>query len=395
MNNKEMDKRIRERKGVIMNFKLTEEQELIRQNMRDFAKTYVDPIAAEIDENSRYPEEVFKRLGEMGWMGMPFPAEYGGGGIEYTTYSMAIEELSRSCAATGFTLQVHVMGTTPIFLYGTDEQKKKFDAPLCKGGGLSCFSVTEPGAGTDMGAATTTADKVGNEYVLNGTKTFASNGPNAETYVIFALTDKSAGPKGMSAFIVPRGTPGLKVGGHFMKMGLRASQTSELILKDCRIPQENLLGAEGEGTKIAMASFDHGRIAIAAQSVGIAQAALDESISYSKQRIQFNKPISRNQAIQWMIADMATEVQAGRFMYLYAAWLKDQGLPFSKEASMAKLWCAEMCNRHTSKAVQIHGGYGYCKGFKVERLMRDAKITEIYEGTSEAQRMIVANSILR
>lgn len=380
-----------------MDFKLTEEQELVRQNMREFAKTYVDPIAAEIDENSRYPEDVIKRLSAMGYMGMPYPTEYGGAGTDYVTYALAVEELSRSCAATGFTMSVHTgLALGPIFYYGNDEQKKKYGTPLCNGGALGAFSFTEPGAGTDVGAGTTTADKDGNEYVLNGTKTFTSNGPNADVYVVFALTDKAAGAsKGMSAFIVPKGTPGLRVGEHFKKMGIRASQTSEVILKDCRIPQDNLIGKEGMGLKIAMGSFDHGRIGIAAQAVGIAQAALDESISYSKQRVQFGKPISKNQAIQWMIADMATEVQAGRFMYLYAAWLKDQGLPFGKEAAMAKLWCAEMCNRHASKAVQIHGGYGYCKGFKVERLMRDAKITEIYEGTSEAQRMVIAGNVLR
>ncbi|HWP96687.1 MAG TPA: acyl-CoA dehydrogenase [Syntrophomonadaceae bacterium] len=380
-----------------MDFKLTEEQELVRQNMREFAKTYVDPIAAEIDENSRYPEEVIKRLSAMGWMGMPYPSEYGGAGTDYVTYAIAVEELSKSCAATGFTMSVHTgLAAGPIFYYGNEEQKKKYGAPLCNGGALGAFAFTEPGAGTDVGAATTTADKDGDAYILNGTKTFTSNGPNADTYVVFALTDKAAGAsKGLSAFIIPKGTPGLRVGEHFKKMGIRASQTSEIILKDCRIPKENLLGQEGIGLKIAMGSFDHGRIGIAAQAVGIAQAALDESISYAKQRVQFGKPISKNQAIQWMIADMATEVQAGRFMYMYAAWLKDQGLPFAKEAAMAKLWCAEMCNRHASKAVQIHGGYGYCKGFKVERLLRDAKITEIYEGTSEAQRMVIAGNVLR
>jgi len=379
-----------------MDFKLTEEQELIRQNMREFAQTYVDPIAAEIDENSRHPEEVIKKLGEMGYMGMPFDPQYGGAGTDYLTYALAVEELSRSCAATGFTMSVHTgLGVGAIYYNGNEEQKKKYLPDLCSGKALAAFSLTEPGAGTDVGGATTTAVKDGDVYVLNGTKTFTSNGPNGDVYVVFAWTDKSAGPKGMSAFIIPRGTPGLSVGEHFKKMGIRASQTSEIILKDCRVPVENLLGAEGAGMKIAMTCLDNGRIGIAAQAVGIAQAALDESISYSKQRVQFGKPISKNQAIQWMIADMATEVQAGRFMYMYAAWVKDQGLPYSKEAAMAKLWCAEMCNRHASKAVQIHGGYGYCKGFKVERLLRDAKITEIYEGTSEVQRMVIAGNIFK
>lgn len=379
-----------------MNFKLTEEQELIRDNMREFARTYVDPVAVEIDENSRYPEEVIKKLAEGGWLGMPFPVEYGGAGVDYLTYAIAVEELSRSCAATGFTMSVHTgLACGPIALYGNEEQKQKYLIPLAKGEHIGAFALTEPGAGTDVGAATSTAVLDGDEYVLNGVKTFTSNGPVANTYVTFAWTDKSDKRNGMSAFIVPRETPGLSVGEHFMKMGIRASQTSEIIFKDCRIPKENLLGKLGDGMKIAMACFDHGRIGIAAQAVGIAQAALDESISYSKQRIQFGKPISKNQAIQWMIADMYTDITAGRFLYYYAASLKDQGLPFSKEASMAKVFCAEMSSKHASKAVQIHGGYGYCKGQKVERLMRDAKITEIYEGTSEAQRMVIAGNILR
>ncbi len=379
-----------------MDFKLTKEQELIRQYMREFTKTYVDPIAVEIDENSRYPGEVIKKLGELGWMGMPFPTEYGGAGTDYLTYALAVEELSRSCAATGFTMSVHTgLSAGAINDFGSEQQKKKYLPDLCTGKALGAFSLTEPGAGTDVGAATTTAAKDGNWYVINGTKTFTSNGPNGDVYVVFAWTDQAAGPKGMSAFIVPRGTPGLMTGSHFQKMGIRASQTSEVILKDCRVPAENLLVQEGMGIKIAMACLDNGRIGIAAQAVGIAQAALDESISYSKQRVQFGKPISKNQAIQWMIADMATDVQAGRFLYMYAAWLKDQGLPYSKDAAMAKLWCSEMCFRHASKAVQIHGGYGYCKGVKVERLLRDAKITEIYEGTSEAQRMVIAGNVLR
>jgi len=379
-----------------MDFKLTEEQELIRANMREFAQTYVDPIAAEIDENSRFPAEVIKKLGEGGWMGMPFSPEYGGQGVDYVTYAIAVEELSRSCAATGFTMSVHTgLACNPIALFGNEEQKKKYLTPLAKGEHLGAFALTEPGAGTDVGGATSTAVLDGDEYVLNGVKTFTSNGPVADTYVTFAWTNPEDKRKGMSCFIVPKGTPGLSVGDHFMKMGIRASQTSEIIFKDCRIPKENLVGKPGDGLKIAMSCLDHGRIGIAAQAVGIAQAALDEALAYSKQRIQFGKPISRNQAIQWMLADMQTDITAGRFMYYYAAYLKDQGLPFSKEASMAKLFCSEMCFKHASKAVQIFGGYGYCKGQKVERLLRDAKITEIYEGTSEAQRMTIAGSLLR
>jgi butyryl-CoA dehydrogenase len=379
-----------------MDFLLSEEQQLIRENIRDFTRQYLDPVAAEIDENSRYPEEVIAKLAEMDWMGMPYPQEYGGAGLDYLTYVMVIEEISRSCAATGFTVSCHTsLASGPIFYYGTEEQKQKYLVPLCKGQHIGAFAVTEPGAGTDVGAASSTAVLDGDEYVLNGTKTFTSNGPVADTFVALAYTDKAKGPKGMSTFIIPKGTPGLRVGEHFMKMGIRASQTSEIILKDCRIPRENLLGSEGQGLKIAMASFDNGRMGIAAQAVGIAQAALDESLSYSKQRIQFGKPISKNQAIQWMLADMATDIDAARFLTYRAAFMKDHGFPYGKEAAMAKVFAAEMANRHTSKAVQIHGGYGYIKGQKVERLMRDAKITEIYEGTSEAQRMVIAGNLLR
>ncbi|HEX3011242.1 MAG TPA: acyl-CoA dehydrogenase [Syntrophomonadaceae bacterium] len=379
-----------------MEFLLTEEQQLIRDNIREFTRQYLDPVAVEIDENSRYPQEVIAKLAEMDWMGMPYPQEYGGAGLDYLTYVMVIEEISRSCAATGFTVSCHIsLAAGPIYYFGTEEQKQKYLVPLCKGQHIGAFAVTEPGAGTDVGAASTTAVSDGDGYILNGTKTFTSNGPVADTFVVFAYTDKSQGAKGMSAFIIPKGTPGLKTGEHFMKMGIRASQTSEIILKDCRIPRENLLGQEGQGLKIAMSTFDNGRMGIAAQAVGIAQAALDESLSYSKQRIQFGKPISKNQAIQWMLSDMATDIDAARFLTYRAAFLKDKGFPYSKEASMAKVFAAEMASRHTSKAVQIHGGYGYIKGQKVERLMRDAKITEIYEGTSEAQRMIIASNLLR
>lgn len=379
-----------------MDFKLTKEQEIIRQNMREFTKQYVDPIAVEIDENSRFPKEVIAKLGEQGYMGMPYDNVYGGGGTDYVTYAIAVEELSKSCAATGFTMSVHTgLACGPINYFGNEEQKQTYLKPMCKGEHLGAFALTEPSAGTDVNAALTVAVRDGDGYVLNGGKTFTSNGPVAETFVVFAWTDKSAGPKGMSAFIVPKGTHGLVIGEHIMKMGIRASQTSEVFFRDCRIPAKNLIGEEGQGLKIAMGSFDNGRIGIAAQAVGIAQAALDETISYSKQRIQFGKPISKNQAVQWWVADMYTEINAARFLYLNAAWLKDQNLPYSKEAAMAKVYAAETCMRAASKAVQAHGGYGYCKGIKVERLLRDAKITEIYEGTSEAQRMVIAGNLLR
>jgi butyryl-CoA dehydrogenase len=379
-----------------MDFKLTEEQELIRQNMREFAEKHVDPIAAEIDENSRHPAEVFQKLAEGDWMGIPIPAEYGGAGADYLTHALVVEELSRSCSSTGFTLSIHVgIACMLVLMFGNEDQKKKYLVPMATGEKLGAFVLTEPGAGTDVMAATTTASLDGDEYVLNGTKTFTSNGPTGDTYFVFAWTDKEAGRKGMSAFIVPKGTPGMQAGTHFQKMGLRSSQTSEMLFKDCRVPKENLLGQEGRGLVMAMTGFDHGRIGISAQSVGIIQAALDESIKWSKERVQFGKPISRQQAISWMIADMATDLDAARFLTYRAAWLKDQGVTFSKEAAMAKLFAAEAAMKHTIKAVQIHGGYGYVKGAKVERLMRDAKITEIYEGTSEAQRMVISGNVLR
>ena len=379
-----------------MDFKLTEEQELIRKNMREFTAKYVDPIAVEIDENSRHPAELFKKLAEGDWLGIPIPIEYGGAGADYLTHIVAVEELSRSCASTGFTVSIHVgIASMLILLFGNEEQKKKYLVPLAKGQNLGAFVLTEPGAGTDVMAATTTAILDGNDYVINGTKTFTSNGPTGGTYLVFAWTDKAAGRKGMSAFVIPRETPGMKAGEHFKKMGLRSSQTSEMVFKDCRVPKENLLGKEGAGLVMAMAGFDHGRVGIAAQSVGILQAALDESIRYSKERVQFGAPIARQQAISWMIANMATDLSAARLLTYHAACLKDQKQPFSKEASMAKLFAAEAAMRHTIKAVQIQGGYGYIKGAKVERLMRDAKITEIYEGTSEAQRMVISGNVLR
>jgi butyryl-CoA dehydrogenase len=380
---------------VRVDFQLTEEQQLIRSNMREFADRYVEPIAAEIDENSRHPAELFKKLAEGGWMGIPIPVEYGGSGADYLTHILAVEELSRSCSSTGFSVASHVIVAFLPLLYGTEEQKRKYLVPLAEGKHLSAFALTEPGAGTDVMAATSLAVLDGYEYVLNGTKTFITNGPIADTYIVVCWTDKAAGRKGMSAFIIPRGTPGLKPGKHFEKMGVRSSQTSEVVLKDCRVPRENMLGLAGHALAMSMGIFEQGRIGIAAQAVGILQAALDESIKYSKERVQFGVPISKHQAISWMITDMATDLSAARFLTYHAAWLRDQKQPFAREASMAKLFASEAAMRHTVKAVQIHGGYGYCKGAKVERLMRDAKITEIYEGTSEAMRMIISANLLR
>jgi butyryl-CoA dehydrogenase len=379
-----------------MDFRLTEEQELIRRNMREFAERHVTPIAAELDENSRHPVELFRKLAEGGWMGIPIAEPYGGAGADFITHTVAVEEISRSCSSTGFTLSFHagIIGMA-LQLFGTEEQKQTYLVPLAQGRHLGAFALTEPGAGTDVMAVTTTAISAEKDYILNGTKTFVSNGPIADTYIVFCWTDKSAGKKGMSALIVPRGTSGLKPGDHFQKMGLRSSQTSEVVFKDCRVSKENLLGREGEGIAIAMGGFERGRIGIAAQAVGILQAAMDESISYARERVQFGKPIARQQAVAWMLADMATDLSAARFLSYHASWLLDNKRPFGKEASMAKLYATEAAMRHTVKAVQIHGGYGYIKGAKVERLMRDAKIAEIYEGTSEAQRMVISGNVIR
>ncbi|MBE3587720.1 MAG: acyl-CoA dehydrogenase [Thermoanaerobacteraceae bacterium] len=379
-----------------MDFRLTEEQELLRSTVREFAQTQLEPIAADLDETGRYPAEIIQQMARLDWLGIPYPEEYGGAGADYLSYVIAVEEISRSCASTGIILSAHTsLACAPIYQHGSEEQKRKFLVPLCQGEKLGAFCLTEPGAGTDAAAATTAAVLDGDEYVLNGSKIFITNGPVADIFVVFAMTDKSKGHRGMSAFIVPRETPGLKVGTHENKMGIRASQTSEITLRNCRVPKENLLGQEGKGFKIAMQTLDGGRIGVAAQALGIAQAALDESVKYSRERVQFGRPICANQAIQWMIADMATDVEAARFLVYHAAWCKDQGLPYTREAAMAKLFAAETAMRHTVKAVQIHGGYGYIKGYKVERLMRDAKITEIYEGTSEVQRMVISANVLK
>jgi butyryl-CoA dehydrogenase len=379
-----------------MNFKLSEEHQLIRASVREFCQKYVEPAADEIDQQARFPEDIVKKLAEQDWLGIPFPEEYGGAGSDYLSYTIVVEELSRACATTGFTLECHTsLACYPLFKFGTEEQKKKYLVPLCKGEILGSFALTEPGAGTDAGAASTTAVLDGNDYVLNGSKIFISNAPVAGVLIIFAMTDKSKGTKGLSAFIVPGKAPGLVIGKHLNKMGIRGSLTAEVFLKDCRIPKENLLGQEGQGFRIAMMTLDGGRIGVAAQALGIAQAALDESVRYSKERVQFGKPISTFQAIQWMIADMATAVEASRFLTYHAAWCYDQGLPYSKEAAMAKLFASETAVYQTNRAVQIHGGIGYIKGHKVERLYRDAKITEIYEGTSEVMRMVISGNVLR
>jgi len=378
-----------------MDFQFTEEQQLIKNMVREFAENEVKPIAAEIDKTHRFPAETVKRMAELGLLGLTVPEELEGAGGDNVAYSTAVEEVSRVDATHGTILSAHIsLGISPILLFGTDEQKKKYVPDLASGRKLGAFCLTESGAGTDAASQLTVAVKQGNTYVLNGSKVFITNGGVAETFIVFGMTDKSQGLKGISAFIVEKSFPGFDVGQLEDKLGICASSTTEIIFKDCQVPAANLLGKEGEGFKIAMQTLDGGRVGIASQAVGIAQGALEAAITYAKERKQFNKPISANQGLQWMMADMAVAVDAARLLTLRAAAKKDAKERFSKEAAMAKLFASETAMEVTTKAVQIHGGIGYTKNYPVERMMRDAKITEIYEGTSQVQRMVIAGNIL-
>jgi len=379
-----------------MEFQLTEEQDMLRNMVRDFAINEVEPGAAERDEEERFDRGIFNAMAELGLTGIPFPEEYGGVGAEYISYAIAVEELSRVCASTGVTLSAHVsLCSWPIYNYGTKEQKEKYLAPLAAGEKIGAFGLTEPLAGSDASATKTTAVLDGDQWILNGTKIFITNGGEADTYVITAMTDKSQGNRGISVFIVEKGLPGFSFGKKEAKMGIRSSTTMELVFENCRIPKENLLGKLGQGFKIALSTLNGGRIGIGAQAVGIAQGALDAAIKYSKERVQFNQPIANFQAIQFMLADMATKIEAARLLVYRAAYLESNGLPFSKEAAMAKLFASETAMEVTTKAVQIFGGYGYSREYPVERMMRDAKITEIYEGTSEVQRIVISSQLLK
>ena len=379
-----------------MQLELNDIQKMIKKNVKEFAEKEIAPVAAELDQKEEYPTKILEKMAKLGFLGVIIPQEYGGAGLDTISYAIIIEEISRKCASTGVITSVHnSLVAWPIMKYGTNEQKKKYLPILAKGQEIGAFAATEPSAGSDLGAMKTTAVLKNNKYIINGDKTFITSGSEAGIIIIFAVTDKNAGSKGISAFIVENTMKGYKVGSIFEKLGINASQTSELLFENMEVPKENLLGKEGEGFKIALATLDGGRIGIAAQAVGIAQAALDESIEYSKQREQFGRPIGKFQAIQWMIADMATRIEASRYLVYNAAYVKDKGERFSKEAAMAKLFASETAMEAVIKAVQIHGGYGYTKEYTVERLFRDAKITEIYEGTSEVQRMVIANSLLR
>jgi butyryl-CoA dehydrogenase len=379
-----------------MDFELTDEQQLIRDAVREFAEAEVTPIAAELDRDHRFPHELLPKLAEMNLMGMPYPEKEGGAGADYVSYVIAIEEISRACASTGIVVSAHTsLATWPIFKFGTQAQKDQYLPDMASGRRLGAFALTEPGAGTDAGAGTATATLHADGYALNGSKMFITNAPYADVYVVFAKTDPERGARGMSAFIVEKGTPGFSVGEAEHKLGIRGSSTPPIYFADCRIGKEALLGAEGDGFKIAMQTLDGGRIGVSAQALGIAQAALDASIAYAKERVQFGKPIANLQAIQWMIADMALEVDAARLLVYRAASCVDNGRPYSTEGAMAKLFASETATRVAGKAIQIHGGYGYTESYPVERNYRDAKITELYEGTSEVQRMVIARSALR
>lgn len=378
-----------------MLFKTTDVHEELRKKVREFAETEVKPIAFMLDKNNEFPTEAIKKFGEMGMMGLPYPKEYGGAGMDILSYAIAVEELSRVDGGTGVILSAHVsLGTYPIFAYGTEEQKQKYLVPLAKGEKLGAFGLTEPNAGSDAGGTETTAELQGDYYILNGGKIFITNADKADTYVVFASTAPELGTKGISAFIVEKGWEGFTFGDHYDKLGIRSSSTAELIFNNVKVPKENLLGKEGEGFKIAMSTLDGGRIGIASQALGIAQGAYEHALEYAKERVQFGKPIAYQQAISFKLADMATKIRAARFMVYSAAELKEEHEPYGMESAMAKQYASDICLEVVNDALQIFGGNGYLKGMEVERSYRDAKICTIYEGTNEIQRVVIAAHII-
>jgi butyryl-CoA dehydrogenase len=378
-----------------MAYQLNEEQRMIRAMVREFAREVVLPTATERDRTKEFPAENLRRMGELGLMGMNVPPEYNGAGVDTVSYSLALQEIGYACASTAVVMSVHnSVACGPVYLYGSEYQKKTYLKPLAAGKLLGSFALTESSAGSDPASQKTKAVKDGDSYVINGTKMFITSGKNSDLTVVTAYTDREKKHGGISAFVVEKGTPGFYVGKEEDKMGLRASDTVELIFEDCRVPSKNLLGQEGDGFVIAMASLDGGRIGIASQSAGLAQACLDAAVSYAKERVQFNKTISRFQGIRWMIADMATQIEAARLLTFNAAAMKDRGENFSGAASMAKVFASEMANKVAYQALQIHGGYGYMKEFPVERYYRDVRVFTIYEGTSEIQRKVIANHII-
>ena len=379
-----------------MDFVLSKEHEMARTLFRDFAQAEVKPLAQEVDETEHFPWDTVRKMQKLGFMGIPMPKEYGGQGCDSLTYAMCVEELSKVCGTTGVIVSAHTsLCCEPIRKWGTPEQKEKYLTPLASGEKIGAFGLTEPGAGTDASGQQTKAVLDGDHYVLNGSKIFITNGGAADTYVVFAMTDKSLGNHGISAFIVEKDFPGFSIGTKEKKMGIRGSSTTELIFQDCIVPKENLLGKEGQGFVIAMTTLDGGRIGIASQALGLAQGALDITIAYVKERKQFGRALAKFQNTQFQLADMHTKVEAARLLVYKAARAKDTQKKYSLEAAMAKLYAAEVAMEVTTKAVQLHGGYGYTREYDVERMMRDAKITEIYEGTSEVQRMVISGSILK
>lgn len=379
-----------------MNFSLTKQQELFLQMIREFAEKEVKPIAAEIDEEERFPLENVEKMAKLGIMGIPFPVEYGGAGGDDILYSMAVEELSRVCGTTGIIVSAHTsLCATPIYEFGNPAQKEKYLPKLASGEWLGAFGLTEPNAGTDASAQQTTAIKDGDNYILNGSKIFITNAYYSHVYIIMAMTDKSKGTKGISAFIVEKDFPGFSVGKQEKKMGIRGSATCELIMENCIVPKENLLGQEGKGFGIAMKTLDGGRIGVASQALGIAQGAMDETVKYVKERKQFGKAIGQFQNTQFQLADLETKIQASRYLVRAAAFKKSRKENYTVDAAMAKLFASETAMEMTNKAIQFHGGYGYTREYPVERMLRDAKITEIYEGTSEVQRMVISGKLLK
>jgi len=380
-----------------MNFDLTNDQKMLQDQMRKFAQSELAPVAPEIDKSGDFPWPTLKKIAELGLLGVIVPEQYGGSGFDFVSLAIAIEEISRVCASTGVIVAVNNSLTAyPILQFGNEEQKKKYLPPLCSGAKLGAFAITEPNAGSDVVAIESTARLEGDHYVLNGTKRFITNGGEAGTFVVFAYTNKELKHKGISAFIVGRDTPGFSLGKHEDLMGIRATANCELIFEDSKIPKENLLGKEGDGFKICMNTLDVSRIDIGAQAVGIAQGALDEAVKYSKERKAFGQPICNFEMIQAMFAEMATRIQAARLLVYYAGYCKDKGMPrFSKESAMAKYYASDIAVDVARKAVQIHGGYGYTKDYTIERLYRDAKILELYEGTSEVQKIVIARELTR
>ena len=381
-----------------MIFELTDEHKLMRAMVRDFSVTELAPSAAERDEEERFDRALMHdRLGDLGLTGIIFPEEYGGAAADYISYAIAVEELSRVCASTGVTLSAHLsLGANPLYLFGTEEQKRHYLVPLAQGRTLGAFGLTESGAGSDAGGTKTSAVRDGNAWVLNGSKNFITNGGDADTYIVLARSDKQAQKhRGISAYIVEKGTPGFTFGKKERKMGIRSSPTMELVFDNCRIPAENLLGEEGQGFKIAMKTLDGGRIGIAAQALGIAQGAFEAALSYAMERKQFDQAIHNFQGVLFKLADMATEIEAARLLVYQAAFRAGSGLTYGQQAAMAKLYASDVAMRVTSEAVQVFGGYGYTRDFPVERMMRDAKITQIYEGTNEIHRLVIGSALTR